>query len=241
MAVLDDLFANLPPDMPVRSILVGAHWTIVCSRRAGLAATLMDTWPHGHSRVADVGRLHKKTAHELIQFARSDNLLESSIGVATLNSLLEVDEAHLDELDAVEVLRRRGHGKRVALVGHFPFIRRLRPNVKELWVLEERPLPDEHPAAAAPDLIPQADVVAITATTLINGTLDRLLGLCRPEAFVMLLGPSTPLSPALLDYGVDVLSGTQVIDEEAAIRTIGQGAIFPQVAGVRRVTMARSE
>ncbi|MFQ5343183.1 MAG: Rossmann-like domain-containing protein [Anaerolineae bacterium] len=239
MAVLDDLFANLPPDVPVRSILVGAHWTIVCSRRAGLASTLMDTWPHGHSRVADVGRLHEKTAHELAQFARSDNLLEASIGVAALNSLLEVDSRRVVELDAVDVLGERGRGKRVAVVGHFPFIRRLRPTVKELWVLEERPLPDEHPAAAAPDLIPQADVVAITATTLINRTLDGLLRLCRPEAFVMILGPSTPLSQALFDYGVDVLSGTQVIDEGAAMRTIGQGAIFPQVAGVRRVTMAR--
>ncbi len=239
MTILDDLLANLPPDAPVRSILVGAHWTIVCSRHAGLASTLMDTWPHGHSRVAEVGRLHEKTAHELAQFARSDNLLEVSIGVAALNSLLEVDSRRVVELDAVDVLGERGRGKRVAVVGHFPFIRRLRPTVKELWVLEERPLPDEHPAATAPDLIPQADVVAITATTLINGTLDGLLRLCRPEAFVMILGPSTPLSPALFDYGVDVLSGTQVIDEEAAIRTIGQGAIFPQVAGVRRVTMAR--
>lgn len=238
MTVLDDLLASLPPDAPVRSILVGAHWTIVCSRHAGLAATLMDTWPHGYSRVADVGRLHEKTAHELAQFARSDNFLEASIGVATLNSLLEVDEARVVELDAVDLLRKRGACQRVALVGHFPFIRRLRPSVKELWVLEERPLPDEHPAEAATHLIPQADVVAITATTLINGTLDGLLGLCRPEAFVMILGPSTPLLPALFDYGVDVLSGTQVIDEEAAMRTIGQGAIFPQVAGVRRVTMA---
>ena len=50
--------------------------------------------------------------------------------------------------------------------------------------------------AAPPQLreaLPQADVVALTGTSLINGTCDELLaGLGNPRAAV-LLGPSTPL------------------------------------------------
>jgi hypothetical protein len=38
------------------------------------------------------------------------------------------------------------------------------------------------------DLVPQADVVAITGTALINHTLDGLLALCRSDALVMVLG-----------------------------------------------------
>ena len=41
----------------------------------------------------DVGCLDTKTARELVEYARSDNLLEASIGVAAINSLLEVDES----------------------------------------------------------------------------------------------------------------------------------------------------
>jgi hypothetical protein len=79
-------------------------------------------------------------------------------------------------------------------------------------------------------------VVAITSSALINHTLDGLLALCRPEALVMMLGPSTPLSPRLFNHGVNILAGSIVVDETAAIRTVGQGASFQQVEGVRLLT-----
>jgi hypothetical protein len=68
MAILDDLLASLPgEDVPVRSVLVGVHWTLVCSRHCGLASTLSGDKPHGHERVRDVGRLHLKAARELAE------------------------------------------------------------------------------------------------------------------------------------------------------------------------------
>jgi hypothetical protein len=241
MSILDDLLSNLPDDAPVRSVLVGVHWTAVCSRHCGMAATLMGNQAHGHSKVRDVGRLHTKTARELAEYARSENLLEASLGVAALNSLLDVDESQAVEINAAEVLAEHGRGKNVALVGHFPFIPRLRPAVGQLWVIEQHPVEGEYPAEAAADLIPQAEVVAITGSALINHTLDGLLALRCPEALVMVLGPSTPLSPLLFAYGVTILSGTRVVDESAVLRTVGQGATFQQVEGVRLLTLSREQ
>jgi len=239
MNVLDNLLNNLNVDAPIRSILVGVHWTVVCSRHCGMASTLMDNHPHGHSQVRDVGYLDTKTARELVEYARSDNLLEASIGVAAINSLLEVDESQAVEINAVDVLIENGRNKNVALIGHFPFIPKLRPAVGQLWVIEQRPVGDDYPAEAATDLIPQADVVAITGTTLINHTLDGLLALCHPDALVMMLGPSTPLSPVLFARGVSILSGSRVVDEAAVLRTVGQGATLQQVEGVRLLTIER--
>ena len=236
MSILDDLLNNLEGDAAVRNVLVGVHWTVVCSRRCGMAATIANHLPHGHAPVRDVGTLHKKSAQELAEYARSDNPLEASLGVAAINSLLPVDESQAVEINALHVLSEHGQGKKVALVGHFPFIPRLRPAVRQLWVIEQRPAEGDHPAEAAVDLIPQADVVAITSSALINHTLDELLALCSPEALVMMLGPSTPLSPLLFDYGVNILSGSIVMDENAVIRTVGQGASFQQVEGVRLLT-----
>ena len=239
MTILDDLLANLDGDAPIRNVLVGLHWTLVCSRRCGLASTMTNQAPHGYAAVRDVGSLHQKTARELAEFARSDNLFEASLGVAAINSLLEPDESRAVEINALHVLSEYGQGKNVALVGHFPFIPRLRPSVGQLWVIEQRPAQGDYPAEAAPDLIPQADVVAITSSALINHTLDDLLALCRPEALVMMLGPSTPLSPLLFNHGVDFLSGSLVVDENAVLRTVGQGASFQQVEGVRLLTFRR--
>ena len=107
---------------------------------------------------------------------------------------------------------------------------------QKLWVLEQQQAPGEYPAEAAEELLPRADLVAITGTALINGTMEDLLGYCRPDSIVMVLGPSTPLSPVWFDYGVDILSGTWIVDEEAVLRTVGQGASFRQVKGVKLLT-----
>ena len=242
MNIIDDLLASLPDeDAPVRAMLVGAHWTVVCSRYCGLASTITGHKPHGHEKVRDVGRLHLKSACELAEYARSGNPLEASLGVAAINSLLEVDEQNAVEINAAEVLLERGRDKNVALVGHFPFIPQLRQAAGQLWVIEQYPAEGEHPAETAAALIPQAEVVAITGTALINHTLAGLLALCQPNALVMVLGPSTPLSPMLFEHGATLISGARVIDEAAAMRTIGQGATFQQVEGVRLLTLARDK
>ena len=239
MKIIESLLENLPEDVPVRSVLVGAHWTVVCSRYCGMAATLQGDHPHGHKQVRDVGSLHTKSARELAEYAYSTDLLEASIGIAAINSLLEVDESLAVEINASEVLASRGRGKNVALIGHFPFIPQLRQAVGQLWVIEQRPTENEYPAEDAPKLLPHADVVAITSSTLINHTLDGLLALVQPGATIMLLGPSTPLSPLLFEYGATIISGTCVVDEAAVLRTVGQGAVFRQVQGVKLLTLTR--
>lgn len=239
MNILEELIAGLPADAEVRSILVGAHCTLVCSRHCGLVSTLSGDGPHSQERVRDAGRLLSKSARELAEYALSDNPLEASIGVAALNSMLEPPpEEETAEANAFEVIVQKGKGKKVALVGHFPFVPELDSRVSRLWVLERRPAPGDYPASAAPELIPQADVVAITGSALINHTLDDLLALCRRDACVVILGPSTPLSPVLYARGATVLCGARVVDQAAALRSVGQGATFQQVEGVKLLTWA---
>ncbi len=241
MAILDELLNALPEDISVRSVWVGAHWTVVCSKHCGLASTVLPSGPHGHALVREAGTLHRKSARLLAEYACSDDPLEASIGVATINSLIDVDERNIQDINAAEVIAHHGKSKTVALVGHFPFIPQLRTQVGRLWVIEQKPAEDEYPAEAAVDLIPQADVVAITGSAIINHTLDGLLSLCPPHALVLVLGPSTPLSPILFQHGVDILSGVRVTDENAVLLTIGQGASFRQVQGVRLVTLVRDK
>jgi uncharacterized protein (DUF4213/DUF364 family) len=143
-------------------------------------------------------------------------------------------------MNGSDVLMRMGAGRNVAIVGHFPFISRLRETIRHLWVIEQQPIEDDYPAGCASELIPRGDIVVITASALINHTLDDLLSLCRPDALVMILGPSTPLSPLLFDHGATIIAGSRVIDEAAVLRTVGQGATFQQVEGVRLLTFTRT-
>ena len=130
-------------------------------------------------------------------------------------------------------------GKRVVIVGHFPFVPRLRPHVKELWTVEKNPKEGDFQEADADRLIPQADVVAITGTALTNHTLESLLALCDPRAYVIMLGDTVPLCPVLFDHGVKALSGTKVVDPGLALRCVSQGANFRQIRGTRRLTLLK--
>ena len=94
------------------------------------------------------------------------------------------------------------------------------------------------PAGAAEEILPQAEVVGITGTSFINHTADNLLDLSR-NSFVIMLGPTTPLSSVLFDYGVDVLAGVKVIESGKTIRFISEGAIFSQVEGLKLVTLTK--
>jgi uncharacterized protein (DUF4213/DUF364 family) len=162
--------------------------------------------------------------------------------MAAFNALSEVDEAFCTEINAEEVILERGVGRRVAIVGHFPFVERVRQTVAECWVVEMHPRPGDVPAGRADEVLPQADVVALTGTSIINHTFDDLMGLCRPDAFVLLLGPSAPLSPVLFEAGVDGVSGTRVVDPERVLRSVGQGATFRQIkraGGLRLLTQVK--
>jgi len=248
MKLVEDLLATLPDGL-VRDVRVGAFWTgviveVANQTQCGLASTLRVEGHHhgGGPAVGEAGRLMERSARELAELARSDSLMEASIGMATVNALLPKQEDQWVDLNAEDVIARHAAGKQVALVGHFPFIPRLRERVGKLWVLELRPQGDDLPADAAQDVIPQADVLAITGTTLINRTFEGLMALRRPEAMVLVLGPSTPLSPVLFDHGVDLLSGSVIEDIESVVRAVSQGANFRQIhkQGVRLVTMKKA-
>ena len=248
MSVIDALLNTLPEGV-VSEVRVGAFWTAVVTevhgrRRCGLASTMLGDNDHHHSGLADVpnaGHLAEEPATHLAALARSPSSLEASIGMAAVNSLLPLYEERWVDLNAEEVIVERGAGRRVAVVGHFPFLPRCRSVAATLWVLEKRPQGDDLPAEAAAEVIPQADVVAISGTTLMNRTFDDLIALCRPDALVLVLGPSTPLSPVLFDRGAHILSGAVVEDIEPVLRAVSQGANFRQVRrhGVRLVTMQR--
>lgn len=235
--------ARVPP-VELLDLRVGPYWVVVrTSRGTGLASALRsEAHLHGSKPVAGAGQLHLRSPHELAELLRSESPPEAAIGLAAVNSLLGPTAVGLGEENAAEILGRRGRGRTVAMIGHFPFADRLRAQCERLWIFErglnrgEEDLGEESMA----ELLPQANVVAVTATTVLNRTLPAVLAAVPPEAFVMLLGPSTPLTPELFALGFDVLCGTVVDDSEAVLRAVEQGAVTSQITGVRRVCLWRS-
>lgn len=246
MSVIEALLAATPTaDSRILDVRVGIAWTAVLAEvggaaRCGLAATLSHQ-SHDGPPVRDAGRLSSYDPPLLCQLALSNIPTEVSVGMAAINALLPRPAGPWQDLNAADLLAESGADKSVALVGHFPFVDWLRARLRTLWVLELEPRAGDLPASAAAEVIPQADIVALTSMTLLNHTFDGLLTLRRPEAQVMLLGPSTPLTPLLFDRGVHLLSGAIVEDIDAVLQGVSQGAGFRQLhrLGVRLVTLTR--
>jgi uncharacterized protein (DUF4213/DUF364 family) len=240
LKILDDLILSLKGNhFPVKSVHTCVFWTAVVSKHCGLSSTFRGEGVPHERGVRDVGNLTQKKALELAEYARSENLLEASIGMATINSLMDIDESKCTEKNAFEIILEKGEGENVAIVGHFPWIPKLKGRIKNLWVLEQRLREGDLPAKEANRILPQCDVVGITGTSFINHTLEGLLELCK-EAYVLLIGPTSPLSPILFDYGIDAICGSKVVDPDQLIRSISEGATFKEVTGVRLLTLSKA-
>ena len=240
MKILDALLSSLNSDALVRDIRQGPFQTAVMTRHVGLASTPHEHDPH-HNRfaVVEAGRLLEKPARELAGLAGSESPHEAAIGMAAINSLLEIELNRCVSLNAGDLIAEKGRGKRIAVVGHFPFIPGLREIARELWVIEKNPYAGDYPEEEAPQFLPKADVVAITSMAFTNHTIEPLLQLCNPGAYVVILGDTSPLSPVLFDFGVDAISGTKVVDTSLAMLCVSQGASFRQIKGIDLLTMMK--
>lgn len=243
--VIDTILDSIqtPGDARLLDLRVGPYWTAVrTSRGTGLASTMAGE-PHRRERapIVNAGSLLEATPWKLANLLRSESPPEAAVGLAAINALLGGAPAGAAEGNAREILYERAEGRVAAIIGRFPFVDALRRVCRELWVFERGrgrvpgDLGEEHAA----ELLPHAEVVAVSATALSNHTLGGILPLIRPEAFLMMLGPSTPMAPCLFDFGFDVLCGTVVEDPERVLRAVGEGAVTSQIDGVRRLCLLR--
>lgn len=255
---LVELLTPVVPAARIVGVTIGPHWTCVeveledsGERRCGLSSSIgladaaadATVLPRARDTedTGDTPVVGSPVSTVLSHIGNSRRPRAASVAVAAVNAALP-DPPDAAERNAEEELAALGAGRRVAMVGHFPFVSRLRRRVGRLDVIERRPRAGDHPESAAADIIPTADVVAITSMTIENGSIDGLLALCPPQAAVMLLGPSTPLAPAVFDAGIDILSGTIVTNCDgvrAAVPAAGSLRAIKH-AGVRLVSMRRT-
>jgi uncharacterized protein (DUF4213/DUF364 family) len=185
------------------------------------------------------GKLRGRPARDLLKETEAASGIRRAVGVATMNALADMCwerraprdvelRPGVDAYDAADIQA----GEHVVVVGAFvPFLKSLKRSQQHFTVLEMDPAtlkPDElpyfRPADQADEVLPSADVVLITGTTLLNATLDHLLALCRPATRVVVVGPTVGLMPdAFLRRGVDVLGGIRVTAPDAFLEVLAEG------------------
>lgn len=245
MSVLETLLTDVPAGWRTVDVYVGANWTLVLaqdnqgSQRAGVAATPSaiaadSRFQLGHFALYD-------DAQAMARLLLSDDETEAAVGLATLNALNQPDENMLSNADAADWLAAHSIEKSVAVFGRFPFVEdEIRPFARQVWVFEQNPQPGEFGAADMNAILPQAEIVAITSSTIVNHSIDSILAQTTPDSIVALLGPSTPLDVKLFNYGISALFGVQVVDVPQTVESVTAGEGFRTMHGVERIGMFRS-
>ena len=200
----------------VKDVRVGVTWTLVTTSKSGLSLTYSSFFDD----VEEAGSLIRKSAGELLKNLKTFNLLKLSIGLATLNSLLDTPK-DFETFNVLDYLEEIARGKKIVFVGHFCGLDKIRNVAKELVILERNPQQGDVIDTASEYVVPEADILAITGSTFANKSIERLLQLSR--GYTVVFGPSAPLSPVLFDYKVDLIGGSLILDKEKAIQAVSQG------------------
>jgi uncharacterized protein (DUF4213/DUF364 family) len=194
--------------------------------------------PSSARAMPNSGQLKGEKVTALLDKMFLGNPLRKALGIATLNALSSVYwdnnpsvnyafQRRVDPLDGA-IIPDDAH---VVVMGALaPYLKMLKMRGKEFTILELDPAtlkPDELdfyvPAERAPEIIPRADWLIITGTTLINDTLDEILSLIKPGAHVIVVGPTASMLPdAFFRRGVKSLGGIIVTKADELLDIISE-------------------
>jgi uncharacterized protein (DUF4213/DUF364 family) len=197
----------------------------------GIAAVLFDALPHGCSVVSAAGNFAGSPATDLLQYlVDGKNPLEIAMGLAIANALIGPPPTDaVDDREATTYLHLQ-KGVKVAMVGLFaPLVARIRATGAELTIIEKNSARIEILSdAEKKNALKSCDVAIITATTLLNNTFEEIINLLGTPRAVVLMGPSTPLLPAIFrDTPVTHMGGVNVADSARVMQIISEGGGTP--------------
>ncbi|MBT5036942.1 MAG: hypothetical protein HOM52_00400 [Rhodospirillaceae bacterium] len=200
-------------------VVVGLNWTFVEGPNgAGLVHTPA-RGTEGCRSLPDPGSYQGRALDDLAGLTGSENIFERVLGYAAINAhhnRYDLEGVPANGLDMIKPA-----GKRTVVIGRFPELDEKLPGAA---VIEQDPGPGDYPVEAGAELIPAAKYLAITASTLSNGSLAGLLELAPASAVTVLIGPSVPLTPALFEFGINTLSGFVPGDTDGIAQRVSEGA-----------------
>ncbi len=226
--IYDLLLDSSQTETKVREIIIGLTWTLCNAEGIGLCmspAIPTRTLPWS-------GTLVNRSIGELAPWIRSWDSYQATVGMAAINTTINAasplaakakpislpGSANLAVFEHFLPLIR---GKKVAVIGRYPGLSRYEQEVS-MTVIERKPSSQDLPDPASEYILPEADWVFLTATSIPNKTFPRLVELAQ-NAKLVLMGPTVPWLLDLADMGIDYLAGVAVTNPEALRQTVAEG------------------
>ncbi len=131
------------------------------------------------------------------------------------------------------------------MIGNFPpLVRRARARGIEVCVVERKAhmlrAEDGLTISLDANVLARCNKIICTGATLLNGSLDEMLGYCVDASAIALVGPTVGCFPDdLFARGIDCVAGTEITDGEAAYAALAAGRRLAALA--RRTVIRRAD
>ncbi len=216
MDLYDTLINGLDGDLTVSSVMHGLTWTAAELSDGRFGIALRNSAATVQRRFDSLQGLGVRSAAQAV---RSWNLEEASEGMAVINAFYNTPK-RLAELgagcgyDKSCTQGMTAEGEKIALIGHLKLQPDALRGADSVYIIEREPKSGDYPDPACEYILPECGIVIITASAAINKTLPRLLKLSE-NAKTVVIGPSAPLCPEIMRYGIARISGMVVRDAAA--------------------------
>jgi len=217
----------------VEEVRIGLGYVAVAldKKYTGLAAILRQDLEFHCGLLAKAGTLPGTPALDLLDYlVNGRNPLERALGLATANAILSAEASH-EESDALALmnLSPKDH---VVMIGLFrPLVPRIEQTGAKLTVLEKqknRVIPNIISYRSRGGILSSCSVAIITATSILNSTLENILNELGNPRWVCILGPSTPLCRNIFaGTPVTHLGGSVVLDQSRVLQIVSEGGGTP--------------
>ncbi len=219
--------SSLMNGLKVEDVRVGIGYTAVKNSAGGLglAYTLREDLECGCSHIPDAGSLGGRDLAEVASyFSCRNNVIKTAIGLAAINSVAPGGNGSGLSGDVLKVLDIRPD-EWVGMIGHFaPIEKKIRQVTPHLFVIDRgKGYLRGNEFRVIQEILSSCKVLIITATALLNRTLEDILQAGSRARTRVLLGPSTPLYPDVFSGHVEVLSGMVPGDKDHILQIVGQG------------------
>ena len=214
----------------IEQLLIGLTWTLCqVDGKSGLAMS-----PGIPTRTLPwSGSLSGTKVDELKDWLISWKPYHATVSMAVANAVINSNSSLLKSATPINMEKGPGNlavfehfaplfkDKKVAVVGRYPGLD-LYEDSCDMTVIERNPGSDDLPDMACEYILPEAEWVFLTGTSIPNKTFPRLVDLAR-DANLVLMGPTVPWLPELAEFGIDFVAGVNVTDSSQLYRTIAEG------------------
>ena len=209
----------------VEDVLIGSSYVavVLTGDRIGLAARLKES--AGTQIEIPRNAVRGVRADGFLEgLVRGNDFLERALGLATANALIH-PPAPDEEQDTIGLMGLCP-GERVAMVGLFrPIVPRIEATGVRLFVVER-----DTPVKVRREILGACEVAIVTATTILNRTMEEILDELGRPRHVAVIGPSTPLCPEVFqETPVTHLGGSAIVDAAALLQVVSRGGGTPEM------------